>query len=488
MKFGEEILLLVKSRYSLIWIETIDEDYTVKNILESLSSNYKIYFWLQTKGIYIHQSNDVIYDSTDPIKAIKLIGDIASSLDKGVFILYDIDRYFDKPLVVRLLKDILSKITDNSITIIVISPNPLNIKDFDNYVVRITGALPSEDEIIKIINSEVSNYSKNTKIGINISKEEILRMINAFKGLTEKQIRNIILRCLVDDNTLDLNDIKKIEKVKKEIFDKGGFLEYFDGESVENIAGFDNLKKWVLDRKKFLDSKISGVDFPKGILICGIPGCGKSLSAKVISNILGYPLYRFDPSSLYSKYIGESEENTRKVFDTVEKISPIVLWIDEIEKIFVMDESSADGGVSRRIFSMFLVWMGERKDQTFIVATSNDVSKLLPEFIRKGRFDEIFFADLPDLNQREEIFKIHMRKRNIDYTPFNIKKFALNTEGFSGSEIEQVLINSIYASSMKITEDVIISEIKKITPLSILKKDEFTFIRNWAKERGLRPV
>lgn len=436
----------------------------------------------------MYRSSDAIYDSYDPIKALKIISDIISSTDKTVFILYDIDKHFDKSIVVRLLKDILSNINNNSITLISISPNSLKIKDFDNYVARITGAIPSDDQIIKIINSEISNYSRVSTYEIKITKDDISRVINAFKGLTEKQIRNILLKCLVDDGMLDLNDVKKIEKSKKEIFDKGGFLEYFEGESLDNIAGFENLKKWVTARKKLLNANIIGIDPPKGVLICGIPGCGKSLSAKVISTIMGYPIYRFDPSTLYSKYIGESEENLRKVFDTIEKLSPIVLWIDEIEKIFTMEDTFADGGVSKRIFSMFLIWMGERKDKTFIVATSNDVSKLPPELIRKGRFDEVFFSDLPDVKQREEIFKIHLRKRNIDYTKFDLKKFSINSEGFSGSEIEQVIINSIYSSSMNINEDIILSEIRKITPLSYLKKDDFLFIKNWAKERGLRSV
>jgi len=436
----------------------------------------------------VYRSSDAIYDSYDPIKALKIISDIISSTDKTVFILYDIDKHFDKSIVVRLLKDILSNINNNSITLISISPNSLKIKDFDNYVARITGAIPSDDQIIKIINSEISNYSRVSTYEIKITKDDISRVINAFKGLTEKQIRNILLKCLVDDGMLDLNDVKKIEKSKKEIFDKGGFLEYFEGESLDNIAGFENLKKWVTARKKLLNANIIGIDPPKGVLICGIPGCGKSLSAKVISTIMGYPIYRFDPSTLYSKYIGESEENLRKVFDTIEKLSPIVLWIDEIEKIFTMEDTFADGGVSKRIFSMFLIWMGERKDKTFIVATSNDVSKLPPELIRKGRFDEVFFSDLPDVKQREEIFKIHLRKRNIDYTKFDLKKFSINSEGFSGSEIEQVIINSIYSSSMNINEDIILSEIRKITPLSYLKKDDFLFIKNWAKERGLRSV
>jgi SpoVK/Ycf46/Vps4 family AAA+-type ATPase len=490
MKFKEELNLLIKSKYSFIWIETNDEDYITSNIIEALYSDYKIYRWSLTRGLSVYGSNDSFYDSNEPVKALKLVDDIiASSQDsKSVFILYDIDKYFDKPVVVRYIKDILSKIKTNSITLIGVSPNPLNIKDFDNYVYRITGAFPDEDEIINIVNSEIANFSKTSKLNIAIEKKDVKRFVRALRGLTEKQIRNLVLRAIVEDSTLDLNDITKIELAKKEIFDKYGFLEYYEGEFEDRIGGFDNLKKWVLDRKRVMESNSLSVSAPRGILLTGIPGCGKSLSARIVGKMLDYPVYRFDPSMLYSKYIGESEENVRKVFDIVDMLSPVCLWIDEIEKIFSFESSDADGGVSRRIFSLFLIWFSERKNSTFVVATSNDITKLPPEFIRKGRFDEIFFVDLPNIEERKKIFKIHLGKRNINADNFNLDELSKLTEDFSGSEIEQSVISSIYSSSGNPQMNDLVNEIKKTTPLSKIKKDEFLSIRKWAIERKIPAV
>lgn len=489
MKFKEEIQILLKSRYNLVWIETLDEDYVFNIVNEVASSQYVVYKWSVTQGISLNNGSDFIYDSSDPIKALKNIKDIILSYPDRpmIFVLFDIDKFFDKPVVLRLIKDILSTIRNNYITIIIISPNPLNLRDFENYVAFLRAGYPDIDEIVKIVNDEIKNFFKNTNPIISFNKIEAKRFIEALKGLTEKQIRNIILRCLVDDGKIDFSDIKKIEKLKKEIYDRAGFLEYVEGEDEKNIAGFENLKKWIYARKNLLYTT-SLMDFPRGILITGIPGCGKSLAAKVVGKILDYPIYRFDPSVLYSKYIGESEENARRVFNIVDKLSPVCLWIDEIEKIFSENDSNADGGLSRRIFSMFLVWLSERKDRSFIVATSNDINKLPPEFIRKGRFDEIFFADLPSELERKEIFRIHLCKRNIEFSDEDLDKLASVTNGFSGSEIEQAVISAFYSSWGKPKLSDVLNEVYKTSPLSLIKKNEFDFIRNWAKERNLLKV
>lgn len=489
MKFKEELYLLIKSKYNFVWVTTLDEDYVSSNINElALSYGYKIYFWSVTKGLWVGGAKDSFYDSNDLLKSLKLIDDIISNSTNSIFVLYDIDKYFDKPLIVRYIKDILSKIKSNSITIIAISPNHLEIKDFENYAAEIHGGFPNEGEIVSIVNDEIKNYSKTSNVKLVLDSNKTKRFVNSLKGLTEKQIRNLVLKCIVEDSRLDVNDIEYLEKQKKDIFDKGGFLEYADGELSANIAGFENIKKWINDRKMILNSSNLKIQPPKGILITGIPGCGKSLCAKVIGKMLDYPLYRLDPSVLYSKYIGESEENVRMVFDTVDKLSPVCLWIDEIEKIFSNDDSSSDGGLSKRIFSLFLVWFSERKNNSFVVATSNDIGKLPSEFIRKGRFDEIFFIDLPTMDERKKVFEIHLKKRNIDFSKFDLDKLAKLTEGFSGSEIEQLLISSFYSSHGNITFKSIVNEISKTTPLSNIKKSEFEAIRSWAKERSIPPA
>ncbi|MEM4658877.1 MAG: AAA family ATPase, partial [Candidatus Methanosuratincola sp.] len=231
-----------------------------------------------------------------------------------------------------------------------------------------------------------------------------------------------------------------------------------------------------------------GLSFPKGILLLGVPGCGKSLCAKAVANEWGLPLLRFDPSSLYDKYIGETEKNFRRAISTAEKVAPVVLWIDEIEKALSPSHGSQDGGVSARLFGAFLSWMQERKGDVFVVATANDVEKLPPEFLRKGRFDEIFFVDLPDEESRRSIFEIHLRRRGKDPAFFDLDSLAQAAAGFSGSEIEQVIISALYtafSSNTELTTELILDEIYATVPLSITMKERIEYLRDWALGRAV---
>ena len=273
------------------------------------------------------------------------------------------------------------------------------------------------------------------------------------------------------------------------VFDQEGLLEFYLTEDKDNIAGFKNLKRWLSERK---NSFISGTNCPlpppKGILLMGIQGCGKSLATKITSRELNLPLYRLDLARLYSKYIGETEQNLRKALMIVEKLCPLCLWIDEIEKGFASSGGDIDGGVSQRILGTFLTWMQEHKSTCFLAATANDIYRLPPEFLRKGRFDEIFFVDLPDAESREQLMKIHLKKRGINPENFDLKLLTDATVDFSGAEIEQAIISALYrASSEKenISTKLIIGQIKSTKPLSLLKREEITRLRVWAKERTI---
>jgi SpoVK/Ycf46/Vps4 family AAA+-type ATPase len=292
-----------------------------------------------------------------------------------------------------------------------------------------------------------------------------------------------------DDNILNINDFNVIESYKKKVFDQEGLLEFYLTEDKGNIAGFNNLKIWLSERKdSFIPEKCSSLPAPKGLLLMGVQGCGKSLAVKVIARELNLPLYRLDLGRLYSKYIGETEQNLRKALMIVEKLCPLCLWIDEIEKGFATSGGDIDGGVSQRILGTFLTWMQERKESCFIAATANDIYRLPPEFLRKGRFDEIFFVDLPNVQSREQLFKIHLQKRGLKPEDFDLKKLVEASTDFSGAEIEQVLISALYrATSGKesISTKFIIEQIKSTKPLSVLKCEEITALRDWAKERTI---
>ena len=291
-----------------------------------------------------------------------------------------------------------------------------------------------------------------------------------------------------------LGKILRIVDAKKEIIEKEGVLEYYPvEESMDGIAGLANLKDWLEKRKNIITdpdgAKKFGLDFPKGILVLGVPGCGKSLCAKAVAMEWGLPLLKFDTANLYNKYIGETEKNLKKAIKTSEKMSPVILWIDEIEKAFSSVSSDHDGGVSTRIFGTFLSWMQDRKGDVFIFATANDVSKLPPEFLRKGRFDEIFFVDLPGAESRKLIFEIHLQKREKNCSDFDLERLTKLTENFTGSEIEQLVVSGLYtafSAGRELTTEILIEEIKKTAPLSVTMAERISNLREWAEGRAVK--
>jgi SpoVK/Ycf46/Vps4 family AAA+-type ATPase len=293
----------------------------------------------------------------------------------------------------------------------------------------------------------------------------------------------------VEDGTLSPQDIQKVIDAKINIVERDGLLEYYPFEdSMESVADMKGLKDWLAKRKEIIikpeKAREFGLSFPKGVLLLGIPGCGKSLCAKAVAMEWGLPLLKLDPSNLYNKYIGESEKNFSRAMKTAEKVSPVVLWIDEIEKAFSSVSGDQDAGVSTRIFGTFLSWLQERNGDVFIVATANDVEKLPAEFLRKGRFDEIFFVDVPDYESRIAIFKIHLNKRGKNISEFDLDSIVSKTEGYSGSEIEQVIVSGLYtafSNNVELGTDILLKEISSTKPLAVTMKDRIDYLRHWAK-------
>jgi SpoVK/Ycf46/Vps4 family AAA+-type ATPase len=326
---------------------------------------------------------------------------------------------------------------------------------------------------------------RSFKVSINI--HELNKVITVLKGLSYNQIKNFINQ-ITCDGELNSMDIDKLIKLKKETFDADGFLEFCPTENIDNIAGFDNLKKWLKVRKSIFLNDSHNLQTPKGILLMGIQGCGKSTAIKAIAKELDIPLYRMDLSKLYSSYMGETEENLRKTITVIEKLSPICLWIDEIEKGFTISDGRVDGGVSQRLLGTFLTWMQERTGKCFIAATANQVHKLPPEFLRKGRFDEIFFVDLPNIKERETLISIHLKKRGFEPSDFNVQYIAQKTESFSGAEIEQAIISALYnvvSENKKLDDKKILQEVIMTKPLAIMKAEDIDVLRLWAKEKTL---
>jgi hypothetical protein len=492
MNFEEEISLLIKSRYPLVAVDTIDEDYVLDQLYDvAQAQGMTFYSWSLTKGLRIGKNENSFYKTNDAVAMLRIANDLVSDPHSAVFAFSDFDRYLVEPKVARFFKDILSRIKGSPTTLVLLSSEAKLPADIAPLAARISGGYPDERQILDEVNRSVAQFKLTAvHLHVDMPPEALKRVVKTLKGLSLQQVRNALSLCMIKDFRFEAADIKEIEKFKKAAFDQDGILEYFGSEAECGIAGFDNIKRWVADRRNsfFTDGPLPP---PKGLLLLGVQGCGKSLAAKVIAGELGIPLYRLDLTRLYSKYIGETEENLRKALATVERLAPVCLWIDEIEKIFASSSGDIDGGVSKRVLGTMLTWMQERKDRSFIAATSNDINNLPPELLRKGRFDEIFFADLPEEPARAEIIRIHLAKRDLDPAHFDVALLAKHCEGFSGAEIEQAVISALYSASganETIATKHVLEQLKLTRPLSVIKAEAVDFIRNWAKERNILPV
>ena len=493
MPLEDEIKLLIKSKYPVVYLECADEKYALRQLFSiSESLNLIFYQWSVTEGLSRSDKEGAFYQTGEPVSMLRTVHYLINCEDTpdGLYVFKDMEKYLGEPLLLRLFKDVINRIRNSKSTVVILSAEYKLPKELEADTGRIVGGIPSGEELEKVFAEMIEELQwQHEALRVSLSAEECSRILNALRGLSIQQIRNILSRCIIEDNLLSIRDLEAIESYKRKTFDQEGLLEFCLTEGQELMAGFSNLKQWLSDRKmSFRGASLPGLPPPKGILLMGVQGCGKSLAVKIISRELALPLYRLDLGRLYSKYIGETEENLRKAFAILEKMCPLCLWIDEIEKGFAVSSGDMDGGVSKRILGTFLTWMQERKATCFIAATANDVYHLPPEFLRKGRFDEIFFVDLPDPAAREEIFRIQIRKRGLPPDQFDYTVLAAASEGFNGAEIEQAVISALYRSSSKKTvpdTSEIKEQLESTRPLSVLKKEEISALREWARERTI---
>jgi hypothetical protein len=486
-----DLELLIRSHYSIIFVDSAEEE-RAETLLKLLAGRLGIpYFhWTRTKGLNRGdiESKGPVYGTADLTQALK---HIEASGFQAIYHLKDAGDLLEDKTASQMLKDAAAPYTRNH-GAIVITGHGVRIPDSirqSSALFRLNG--PGRDEYRKLLGRVASDLRSRMKAEVKLSEEDTNRLLNNLRGLTLTEAEKIITRLIVENGALDAKDIGRVIDAKKEIVEREGVLEYYPaGEGMSDIADLRTLKSWLAKRKEiFADPENAatfGLSFPKGVLLLGVPGCGKSLSAKAVAKEWGLPLLKMDPSGLYNKYIGESEKNFRRAMDTAEKMSPVVLWIDEIEKAFSAGGEAEDGGVSARIFGTFLSWLQERKGDVFIVATANDVEKLPPEFLRKGRFDEIFFIDLPDEESRKSIFEIHLKKRGKDVSRFDLLSLVSMTGGFSGAEIEQVIVSGLYtsyAAKKELDTDTLAHEISATRPLSEVMAEKISRLRDWAADR-----
>lgn len=506
-----DLRTLIRSFHPLIVIETVEEE-RVSTLLQSVTAQERmpLFEWSLTRGLTNAEEPTLSKMTATPIALLQHLYGLTV---EAVFWLKDLAPHLQEPPVSRQLREVAA-VFGRSRATCVITGHPITLPpDIDKLAVRLDLRLPDQDELQTMLQSVLQSLgprlsprrprstpgaqgllSPNGNApgdGRNLMPAERDAILRALRGLTLHQARQAVTQCLVEDGTLSAADVQGILKRKVQTIKEGGLLEYYPLEDNRfELGGFTALKAW-LERAKVgftAEARALNLTPPRGIMLVGVPGCGKSLAAKAIAREWQLPLLKLDAGRLFDKFIGESEKNFRKAIEMAESLSPIILWIDEIEKAMVAGGGSgeADAGLSRRLFGAFLTWLQEKKQEVFVVATANDLSSLPPELLRKGRFDEIFFVDLPDDAEREAIWNIHLRLRKQTAAHIDVAKIVSASDGFSGSEIEQAVVSALYRALHQrrpLTTDLLLEELTQTVPLSVTRREDIDALRHTAQGR-----
>lgn len=488
----EELKVLVKAQYPLIYLVTPEEEraeQAISIIAQAEKPQRRVFVWTMTHGLVEYgQPRHVAHHSTvSPQMAIQAA---TREKDPALFVFKDLHPFLDSPEVVRWLRDAISCFKGTLKSIIFMSPVQHIPVELEKDIVVLDFPLPSIAELDEVLSEQLPHSSNRLTAEI---REKLLK---AALGLTRDETEKVYQKAKVTAGQLTESEVGIILSEKKQLIRRNGILEFIDvDETIESVGGLEELKHWLKQRSYAFTERARsyGLPQPKGMLILGVPGCGKSLIAKTTSLLWGLPLLRLDMGRVYDgSTVGRSEANLRAALKTAESISPAILFIDEMDKAFAGGAGSADsdGGTSSRIFGSFLTWMQEKSSPVFVMATANRVERLPGEFLRKGRFDEIFFVDLPTHAEREDIFKIHLSKRRSEIERFDVEQLANVCDGFSGAEIEQAIIAAMYeafAQDREFTQLDIIAASRATMPLSKTMTEQVTALREWARQRA-RPA
>lgn len=479
-----DIELIVKKGISLIAIESFEESKVLElSTRLAIKSFRKLYRWSITDGLVLNGTTDAV-DSPQHENPEAVLQYIRKTQDAAIYVLCDFHHYLDDAKVIRLLKDIVLY-SASGITLILSSHELKLPAEIYRYSSRFRLNFPSEEKIRKIIVDEARDWQRdNQGLQVKTDSNTLDRMIGNLRGLTESDVKHLVKGAIYDDGAITRSDIDEVNKSKFELMNMSNILSYeYDTSHFADVGGLLGLKKWLEQRKDAFLMPQQNLDTPKGVMLLGVQGGGKSLAAKSVAGLWQVPLLRLDMAALYNKFHGETERNLRETLLLADKVSPCVLWVDEIEKSLAHSDNE---GLSKRVLGTLLTWMAERKSQVFIVATSNDISGLPPELVRKGRLDEIFFIDLPSKEDRGHIVEIHLAKREIELTQESIQHIAELTEGFTGAEIEQAIVSAIYsaqASEESVTGAHIVTAVMSTVPISHTRSEDINALRAWAVDR-----
>lgn len=481
---------MLKAWYPVLYITTYEYDRTkkkIQGIISKLNRNYHYYEWNLVNGL-LRDGTTVVPDKEEPEEVLKHIMKSTENDQKEVFVLEDFHEHIEErnaKILVRQLAETLKYHKKHIIFISSVLTLPIEL---EKYVTVIEMPLPGREDLSQVLDA----VTKDARVELNDNLKK--KLIDSSLGMTVMEADLAFCLAAVK-NGFDENSPRTVAYEKEQIIKKSGLLDYYQvNENLKNVGGMEHLKQWLEKRRLAFDlaAQLWNLPEPKGVLLLGVPGCGKSLTAKCIASLWNMPLLRLDIGKVFQGVVGSSEDNIRKAIATAEAVAPCVLWIDEIEKGLsgVQSSGETDGGITSRIFSTILTWMQEKTQPVFVVATANNISLLPPELLRKGRFDEIFFVDLPNKEDRKSIFSIHLSKRGQNPNNFSLDKLAEETVGFNGAEIEECVNEAMFSAyteapnSPKLQIKHLLDSIRGIVPLSQTMSGQIDALRTWAKSRA----
>lgn len=486
----EKLCLLINSRNPIITVETSEEQRFVE-LLAAVAQELAVplFVWSVTEGLG-KAGGSALYNSDQPEQSL---ANIATIQGDAIFLLKDFARYCDNDRISRRLRDLADGFRTGRRSIVILAASIQLPMEVAADAAPFQLGLPGADELLAAVRYVLADVTRERPLPVALDVVGMGQLAKNLAGLPVEEAQRVLRKCILERGKVDAGLLDEVMEAKRGALHTDGLLETVKRDtSFTDVAGLQHLREWINKRKSAMtpEGQRFGLEPPKGVLITGVQGCGKSLAARAVAGEWGYELARLDAGALYDKFVGESEKRLKKALELAQKLAPVVLWIDEIEKAFASAGSSgdADAGLSQRLLATLLTWMQDREGGVFLAATSNNITILPPEMLRKGRFDEIFFVDLPNTEVRAVLFSLHLKKRGRDAAGFDVNKLAAATEGFSGAEIEQAIVAGLYTAfnrKQQLSTEVLLEEVHGTQPLSVTRAEEITAIREWAKNRAV---
>jgi SpoVK/Ycf46/Vps4 family AAA+-type ATPase len=508
----ERLKVLVNSSTPIVVMETVEEMRALSLVrLACADLNMAVFEWSIADGLVRSGSNapagrpavtrrtsgpensdsGPIYNTFEPVQAL---ANMEAMTLEAVFVLKDFHRHMDSPVIIRRLRDVGQKFSANRRTLILTAPSIQMPPELGSLVEYLDLPLPDKQRLREIVHETYARLSKTYTLQMKLDAPGVDAVAANLRGLTEEEADRAVSQALVSRYAICPETVTDVFEAKKELLRRSGMLEFIEvSDSMSSVGGLDNLKAWLAQRRGAWEDSAHdfGLDPARGVIILGVQGCGKSMCARAIAGEWKLPLVKFDTAAVYDKFIGETEKRIQKVFKVAEGLAPCVLWIDELEKVFAgsgPDSASVDAGVSSRILAAFLSWMQDRKAPVFVAATCNNVIALPPELIRKGRFDELFFVDLPNQSERKQIFSIQLTRKKRNPAEFDLDRVAAAAKGYSGAEIDAAVQTGLYAAfstKQPLSTQLLLDALRTTVPLSTTRAEEIATLRDWAKTRAV---